>query len=127
MYISKVSIRNYKIFENTIINMNPDINIFAGENDSGKTTILEAISMCLSGKINGTNVYSKVTPDWFNINIRNKYKEDVVNCKSANLPKIEIEVFFDGLNDEDIIFKHYRGTNNSLKEDCVGVRNENYF
>ena len=46
MYISKVSIRNYKIFENTIINMNPDINIFAGENDSGKTTILEAISMC---------------------------------------------------------------------------------
>ena len=94
MYISKVSIRNYKIFENTIINMNPDINIFAGENDSGKTTILEAISMCLSGKINGTNVYSKVTPDWFNINIRNKYKEDVVNCKSANLPKIEIEVFF---------------------------------
>ena len=122
MYISKVSIRNYKIFENTIINMNPDINIFAGENDSGKTTILEAISMCLSGKINGTNVYSKVTPDWFNINIRNKYKEDVVNCKSANLPKIEIEVFFDGLNDEDIIFKHYRGTNNSLKEDCVGVR-----
>ena len=38
------------------------------------------------------------------------------------MPKIEIEVFFDGLNDEDIIFKHYRGTNNSLKEDCVGVR-----
>lgn len=30
--------------------MNDDINIFVGENDSGKTTILEALSMVLTGK-----------------------------------------------------------------------------
>ncbi|MDE6312405.1 MAG: AAA family ATPase, partial [Lachnospiraceae bacterium] len=53
MTIRKLLIRNYKSIENTVINLNEDINIFVGENDSGKSTILEALSIVTTGKVNG--------------------------------------------------------------------------
>ena len=34
--ISKLKIINYKLFQNVIIEMNDTMNIFVGENDSGK-------------------------------------------------------------------------------------------
>lgn len=42
MAIKKLLVKNYKSIEDTIIQMRPDVNIFVGENDSGKSTILEA-------------------------------------------------------------------------------------
>ena len=42
MKINKLRIINYKLFQNAIIEMNDNMNIFVGENDPGKTTILEA-------------------------------------------------------------------------------------
>ena len=43
MAIKKLFIKNYKSIENMVIELNGDVNIFVGENDSGKSTILEAI------------------------------------------------------------------------------------
>ena len=40
MKMNKLRIINYKLFQNVIIEMNDNMNIFVGENDSGKTTIL---------------------------------------------------------------------------------------
>lgn len=52
MKIEEIIIKNYKIFNDITIKMNNDVNIFVGENDSGKTTILEALSIALIGKLN---------------------------------------------------------------------------
>ena len=65
MKINKLRIINYKLFQNAIIEMNDNMNIFVGENDSGKTTILEALTMVLTGKINGSNIANRVNLDWF--------------------------------------------------------------
>ena len=43
MRINKLKIINFKLFRNVIIEMNDNMNIFVGENDSGKTTILSLI------------------------------------------------------------------------------------
>ena len=50
MFIKKLLIQNYKRFKSIEIDINPDTNIFVGENDSGKTTIWEALIMVLTGK-----------------------------------------------------------------------------
>lgn len=50
MKIEKLIIKNYKTFNDITIQMNDDVNIFVGENDSGKTIILEALSIVLTGK-----------------------------------------------------------------------------
>jgi len=51
--IHKLIIRNYKIFHDRTIILNDDINIFVGDNDSGKSTILDALSIVTSFRLNG--------------------------------------------------------------------------
>ena len=94
MYISKFKIHNYKIYTDLTIEMNEKINILVGENDSGKTTVLEALQLCLTGKINGASIMSKLTPDWFNLGIREKYRQDILEKKTTALPEIVLEIFF---------------------------------
>lgn len=51
--ISKIIIKNFRKFRECEINLNPDVNILVGANESGKTTILDAINLALTGRING--------------------------------------------------------------------------
>ena len=60
MKIDRLKIVNYKLFQNVTVEMNDSINIFVGENDSGKTTILEALSMALTGKVNGSSMANRL-------------------------------------------------------------------
>lgn len=127
MRIKELRIENYKIFKTINILFNDNVNIFVGENDSGKTTILEALSMVLTGKINGGAILSRLTPDWFNNEIRTQYINDVKNSGKSQLPLISIEAYFDGLTEQDEKIKSYRGANNSRREDHIGVKLEIKF
>lgn len=125
--ISKLKIINYKLFQNVIIEMNDTMNIFVGENDSGKTTILEALSMVLTGKIGGSNIANRVNLDWFNTNVRKGFIEAIKAGNTPALPTIEIEAYFSTPDEDEISTKVYKGTNNSLHEDTEGVKVEILF
>lgn len=127
MRIKELRVENYKIFKTINILFNDNVNIFVGENDSGKTTILEALSMVLTGKINGGAILSRLTPDWFNNEIRTQYINDVKNSGKSQLPLISIEAYFDGLTEQDEKIKSYKGANNSRREDHIGVKLEIKF
>lgn len=127
MKINRLKIVNYKLFQNVTIEMNENINIFVGENDSGKSTILEALSMVLTGKINGSSVANRLNLDWFNAQVRQKFKESIEAGNTPDLPTIEIEVYFASPDEDEIAIKKYRGTNNSLHEDAEGVKLEIIF
>ena len=60
MKIKNLVIKNYKKYRDISIELNSGINIFVGDNNSGKSTILEAISMVLTGKINGIPITNKL-------------------------------------------------------------------
>ena len=45
MYISTISAKNYRCFEDITINFNPGMNVIVGNNGVGKTTILDALSI----------------------------------------------------------------------------------
>ena len=60
MKIKKLVIKNYKKYRDISIELNSGVNIFVGDNNSGKSTILEAISMVLTGKINGIPITNKL-------------------------------------------------------------------
>jgi Recombinational DNA repair ATPase (RecF pathway) len=127
MIIDKLLIKNYKIFKDIKIQLNQDINIFVGENDSGKTTILEALSMVLTGKINGGVIMTRINPDWFNYEARSNYKTSLDTQSPSAPPTIVIEAYFGELSDGDIQFRNYEGTNNSLRENSIGVKLEIRF
>ena len=53
MKIKKVYIENFKSFKKLELDLNRGINIIVGNNEAGKSTILEAIHLALTGLLNG--------------------------------------------------------------------------
>jgi len=116
MIIEKIKVINYKIFKEKTIELNSNINIFVGENDAGKSTILEIINLITNGKINGYNIDRQITSNIFNFDVRKEYINKVEKGEFAELPSIIIEAYCKQDNNSS-----YKGTNNSLGEDCPGI------
>lgn len=127
MKVNKLVIKNFKRFQDISIEMNNDVNIFVGENDSGKTTVLEALTMALTGKLNGVSIPLRLNLNWFNNDIRNEYKELISSGQTPEPPSIEIEVYLSPSDNDSATIERYRGTNNSLREDIAGVKLEISF
>ncbi len=47
MHIQQVQIKNFRCFEDLTVNLNPDVNIFVGNNGSGKSAVLDAIAAAI--------------------------------------------------------------------------------
>lgn len=66
MYLSEVYIKNFRKFGNTGLHLilNKGFNLFVGENDSGKTTIIDAIKLVLGTHVND---FIRIETDDFHI------------------------------------------------------------
>lgn len=67
MILKKLHISNFKMFEDIDFEFKPGFNLILGDNGVGKTTILEAITVAVSGFLAGME----------DVNTRNIYKDDV--------------------------------------------------
>jgi predicted ATP-binding protein involved in virulence len=47
MHIQQITIKNFRCFENLTVKLNPDVNIFVGNNGSGKSAVLDAIAAAI--------------------------------------------------------------------------------
>lgn len=62
MAIEKVIIQNFKKFKNPFeVKFNENINLLVGDNESGKSTILEAIHVALTGMYAGRNIRNQLS------------------------------------------------------------------
>jgi len=117
MNIEKVNIENYKCFEGKFsIEFNQGINILVGDNESGKSTILEAINLALTGILGGRYLKNELSQYLFNNKVVNQYIHGIKQGNNPSLPKIVIEVFFSG--DEYPLFE---GNGNSEKVKKCGI------
>ena len=67
MHISKIMIRNFKCFRSDfVLEFNKGMNVLVGDNDSGKSTILEAINLALSGVFHGRFLRNDLSEHMFN-------------------------------------------------------------
>ena len=119
MKIDKIKIVNFKCYYGDfIVSFNNDLNIIVGNNEAGKSTILEAIHLALTGFLNGRNIQNELTQYLFNKQIVSEYIDSIKSRNPIQPPIVLIEVFFSG-DDEEIAL--YRGDGNSLKEDASGI------
>jgi putative ATP-dependent endonuclease of OLD family len=132
MVISRILIENYKLIKRTSFEVSPDLNIFVGENDSGKSTLLEVIGILTTGRINGNSFERELKTSMFNKAVRDEYVNAVKVWKDAcnkntvaypTPPEIIMEAYF-MLDSESALLK---GTNNSLREDSPGIRIHVHF
>ncbi|MEQ9188355.1 MAG: AAA family ATPase [Cryomorphaceae bacterium] len=120
MVIERVKIENYKIFKSFDIKLNEDLNIVVGDNETGKSTLLEAINLALTCQVEGRNISYELSPYFFNAQTVTSFIHDLIQGKKVSPPSIVVEVFF---KDSNILSK-FKGSNNSERSDSCGVRIE---
>ena len=87
MAIHKIKIENFKIFEGVFeLEFNQGINILVGDNEVGKSTVIEAIHLVLTGMINGKYLNTELTQYLFNNNVVNKYIQSIADGKPMEPP-----------------------------------------
>lgn len=127
MHITKTVIKNYRCLTSCVTSLNDELNIVVGNNECGKSTLLEAIHLALSGQLNGRLVQTELHPHLFNQGAVKEYIEGLLAGKIAPPPTILIELYFADVP----ALAARKGTNNSLKENVPGVKiimefNEDY-
>jgi putative ATP-dependent endonuclease of the OLD family len=117
MRIQKVKISNFKCYKDTFeLVLNERLNIIVGNNESGKSTIIDAINLALSGWFKGRYVFNELTQYLFNKESVDEYLNSLKNGTPLPLPSIAIELFFS--ENTPAIF---RGNKNSENSDSYGL------
>lgn len=117
--IKKLKITNFKGFYGTFeLELNKGINVLVGNNECGKSTILEAIHLALTGLYNGRSTRYDISPYLFNNKAIEEYLDALCKSEKKEPPSIIIELFFEG---DD--FPAFEGNYNSENANQIaGVR-----
>ncbi|MFM2630096.1 AAA family ATPase [Vibrio chagasii] len=112
MYIEKLIVKNFKKIVSDSFIFNEHVNILVGDNDSGKTTILEALELASTASYRGKPIATSLTTDLFNNAAVSDYLK--ANHSKDNLPEILVEIYLSDCPE-------YRGKNNSLGQEKDGI------
>ncbi len=111
-HIKKVILKNFRNFEFLNLEFNEGVNLILGKNGEGKTSILEAISLCVSG--------NSFRPGKYDTYI--KFNESVSQIKTF---------FFDGYLDEDSQLNFFETKKeifyNSKKTSLAHLQKKNHY
>ena len=118
--IEKIRITGYRKFRDVTICPHPSFNIMVGENEAGKSTLLEALGLALTGRINGRPAAEELNPYWFNQDVVAEFFVQRSEGHPVAPPEITIEVF---LADRDEFQRNLHGAHNSEvpTKECAGV------
>lgn len=111
--IKKIKLLNYKRFKNYTIEPNEKVNILVGDNEVGKSSILEAIDLVASGSIR--RIESMGIDRLLNMESVQAFNADTREFNK--LPKLIIELYLSGDFDHTM-----NGKNNTDNTTCDGIR-----
>lgn len=100
--IKKLILQNFKRFKYLAIDLDPELNILIGDNESGKSTILQAIDLVARGS--RTRIEEIGLGRLFNVQAIDEFMQG--NRSLSNLPEIRVELY---LSNYDI---NLEGVNN---------------
>lgn len=87
MHIQQVTIKNFRCFEDLTVNLNPDVNIFVGNNGSGKSAVLDAIAAAIYPHIEA--IQSSIDRKKIDRDIAPIFKKDLrVSNEPNNTPEL---------------------------------------
>ena len=114
MAISKIKICNFKGFKGLFtLELNKGLNILVGNNETGKSTILEAIHLALTGLYGGKYIHNELSQYLFNNEVIEEYLQSVNDGVPIEPPSVLIEIYFDGSIDP--VFEGNLNTDHATK------------
>ncbi len=80
MRLSKITIDNFRGIEHVEIELDRDVTVLVGENNTGKTSVLEALQLCLD------KVKSDKTCDFSELDFyRDETRRDLPSCEPISI------------------------------------------
>jgi putative ATP-dependent endonuclease of the OLD family len=122
MHITRIYIKGFKRFEEFDLELDPNFNVIVGDNETGKSSLLEAIALVLTGQYEGRLIQYALDPYLFNATNVGTYFAKQRNGEHIQPPEILIEAYLDedvGVGDPEL--SRLKGTNNTRGEDCPGL------
>lgn len=110
--IRKIKLFNFKRFKEFEVTLDPKMNIIIGDNEAGKSTIIQAIDLALSG--NRSKVENQGLDKLLNADIVTEFMNS--EKRIDLLPKMIIELYFSEVNSPSC-----NGENNSDEDECDGI------
>lgn len=115
--IERVIVRNYRTLHNTDLTLGPGTNIIVGDNESGKSTLLEAINLALKCQLSRRSAAYELHPFLFSTRTVAEFIAGHKSGKPKPPPEIVIELYF---RDEPELAE-LKGTMNSEMLDQPGI------
>ena len=117
MQLEKVQIENFKGFKSKFtITLNAGVSVIVGDNEAGKSTILEAINLALTGVYNGRYVRNEISQYLFNESSVREYVDSLKGAEHKAPPTVLIELHMSGEN-----LAILEGDGNSERKPAAGV------
>jgi putative ATP-dependent endonuclease of OLD family len=113
--ITKIILSNFKRFETFELDCDESLNILIGDNEAGKSSVLLALDLALSGSRSKAETIGLET--LFNVDVVNRFLAG--SKKYCDLPKLYVELYLSEQNNAD-----FNGKNNSKGIVCDGLRME---
>ena len=89
MHLSKIVLRNFRRLTDVKIDLDQDISIFVGANNSGKTSVAQALHIFLSGDRKGVSLHDFSASRWEDIQA---YQD---GAEEATLPELSLDLWFE--------------------------------
>lgn len=118
MHITRIKIKNYRGLRHTDVTFREGLNIVVGDNETGKSTLLEAINLALKCQINRRGIQYDLHPFLLNATSIDEWIKSHRDGAPTAPPEALIELFFS----DDAELAILRGSNNSEKLDTAGIR-----
>jgi energy-coupling factor transporter ATP-binding protein EcfA2 len=116
--IVKIVLKNYRRFADAVVELDKGLNILVGDNEAGKSTLLEAIDLGLTKRCNGRFFEQVLSHHFITSSVADAYVEDVRAGNRPRPPELLIELYLeDGRSTARL-----KGDNNSLRENSPGYR-----
>lgn len=120
-YLEKIIIKGFKKFTDYDVQFNNNMNVLIGENEAGKSTIIEAIDLVLNQRF--MSLTDSNNEQLFNlINIDN-FKSNPIK---ENLPEIDIELFLNLDSEPPVLKQNFLGVHYSdgerIKINKTGIK-----
>lgn len=117
--IKRIRIENFKCFKGCFtLDFKEGINILVGNNEAGKSTILEAVHLTLTGIYRGKSIRGNLTQYLFNYDVVTQYIKDINNGIGTAAPYILIELY---LNDGFPILEGDKFSDKSMSGKNSGI------
>jgi len=112
VYLSQITIKNFRIFTDFVLTLNEGLNLIVGENNSGKTALIDAIRYTLDTnsaewtRVNETDFHKDTTQ----FNIQLKFESITPNQASVFVEHLTHEPTGEGDKRKSVLYVNFEAT-----------------